>query len=86
MEPHTDIDQFFRFEEGEGVVMIDATKYIVNDGSERDDMIIAKIRPIRAPFDIPPSGKPHKIVRFNGYKNGGQMYPRLAKYGIFVLL
>jgi len=31
-ETHDDVDQFFRFEEGEGVVIIDGTKYKVTDG------------------------------------------------------
>jgi mannose-6-phosphate isomerase-like protein (cupin superfamily) len=33
METHDNVDQFFRFEEGEGVVMIDASRYTVKDGS-----------------------------------------------------
>ncbi|HSA37744.1 MAG TPA: cupin domain-containing protein [Methanoregula sp.] len=33
METHHDVDQFFRFEEGEGVVIIDNVKNIVKDGS-----------------------------------------------------
>ena len=32
-ETHDDVDQFFRFEEGEGVVIIDGTKHPVKDGS-----------------------------------------------------
>jgi len=32
-ETHDDVDQFFRFEEGEGVVVIDATRHTVMDGS-----------------------------------------------------
>ena len=32
-ETHDDVDQFFRFEEGEGVVVIDATRHTVKDGS-----------------------------------------------------
>jgi mannose-6-phosphate isomerase-like protein (cupin superfamily) len=32
-ETHDDVDQFFRFEEGEGVVIIDGTKHTVKDGS-----------------------------------------------------
>jgi mannose-6-phosphate isomerase-like protein (cupin superfamily) len=32
-EVHDDIDQFFRFEEGEGVVVIDGTEHAVKDGS-----------------------------------------------------
>lgn len=33
MEAHDDGDQFFRFEEGEGVVHIDGNEYPVKDGS-----------------------------------------------------
>ena len=33
MEVHHDVDQFFRFEEGEGKVIIDDTTYRVKDGS-----------------------------------------------------
>ncbi|NLA38608.1 MAG: cupin domain-containing protein [Methanomicrobiales archaeon] len=32
-EVHDDIDQFFRFEEGEGVVVINGVKHAVEDGS-----------------------------------------------------
>jgi mannose-6-phosphate isomerase-like protein (cupin superfamily) len=32
-ETHDDVDQFFRFEEGEGMVTIDKTKYTVRNGS-----------------------------------------------------
>ena len=32
-EVHDDVDQFFRFEEGEGKVVIDDTEYKVKDGS-----------------------------------------------------
>ena len=32
-EVHDDIDQFFRFEEGEGAVVIDGVKHTVKDGS-----------------------------------------------------
>lgn len=32
-EVHDDVDQFFRFEEGEGVVVIDKTRHEVRDGS-----------------------------------------------------
>jgi mannose-6-phosphate isomerase-like protein (cupin superfamily) len=32
-ETHDDVDQFFRFEEGEGIVVIDGTKHVVKDGS-----------------------------------------------------
>jgi mannose-6-phosphate isomerase-like protein (cupin superfamily) len=33
METHDDVDQFFRFEEGEGMVVIDDTRHPVKDGS-----------------------------------------------------
>ena len=33
METHADNDQFFRFEKGEGKVVIDGTVYAVGDGS-----------------------------------------------------
>ncbi len=33
LETHTENDQFFRFEAGEGKVVIDETEYIVADGS-----------------------------------------------------
>ncbi|CCJ36761.1 Mannose-6-phosphate isomerase [Methanoculleus bourgensis MS2] len=32
-EVHDDVDQFFRFEEGEGAVVIDGVKHVVKDGS-----------------------------------------------------
>jgi mannose-6-phosphate isomerase-like protein (cupin superfamily) len=32
-ETHDDVDQFFRFEEGEGVVTIDGVEHAVKDGS-----------------------------------------------------
>jgi len=32
METHTDNDQFFRFEKGNGQVVIDGTQYSVGDG------------------------------------------------------
>jgi mannose-6-phosphate isomerase-like protein (cupin superfamily) len=33
MEVHADNDQFFRFEKGEGKVIIDGNEYVVGDGS-----------------------------------------------------
>jgi mannose-6-phosphate isomerase-like protein (cupin superfamily) len=33
MEVHADNDQFFRFEKGEGKVVIDGSEYVVGDGS-----------------------------------------------------
>lgn len=32
-ETHDDVDQFFRFEEGQGMVVIDGVKHAVKDGS-----------------------------------------------------
>ena len=46
MEVHEDNDQFFRFEEGTGTVMIDGTEYQVKDG----DAIIV------------PSGAQHNVI------------------------
>ena len=33
METHGDVDQFFRFEEGEGKVVIDGVEHLVKDGT-----------------------------------------------------
>ena len=52
METHDTVDQFFRFEEGEGVVMIDATRYAVKDGSGV----------------IVPSGAKHNVINTSGTK------------------
>lgn len=46
MEVHKDNDQFFRFEHGEGKVMINETEYLVHDG---DAVII-------------PSGSNHNVI------------------------
>jgi len=46
METHNTIDQFFRFEEGEGKVIIDDTEYNVKDG----DAVIV------------PAGAKHNVV------------------------
>jgi mannose-6-phosphate isomerase-like protein (cupin superfamily) len=46
MEVHTDNDQFFRFEKGEGKVFIDGNEYVVGDGSAI----------------IVPSGAEHNVV------------------------
>jgi len=45
-ETHDDVDQFFRFEEGEGTVTIDDTEYRVKDGTAV----------------IVPSGAKHNVV------------------------
>jgi mannose-6-phosphate isomerase-like protein (cupin superfamily) len=46
LETHTENDQFFRFESGEGKVLIDGNEYLVKDG----DAIIV------------PSGAQHNII------------------------
>jgi mannose-6-phosphate isomerase-like protein (cupin superfamily) len=53
MEVHETVDQFFRFEEGEGVVLIDAAKYTVKDGSGV----------------IVPSGAKHNVINTSKTKN-----------------
>ena len=52
-ETHDDVDQFFRFEEGEGVVMIDATRHVVKDGSGV----------------IVPSGAKHNVINTSATRN-----------------
>jgi mannose-6-phosphate isomerase-like protein (cupin superfamily) len=52
METHTDNDQFFRFESGEGKVLIDGNEYLVKDG----DVIIV------------PSGAEHNVINTSGEK------------------
>ncbi len=46
MEKHDEIDQFFRFEEGEGMVIINGNEYVVKGGSAA----------------IVPSGAMHNVV------------------------
>jgi mannose-6-phosphate isomerase-like protein (cupin superfamily) len=52
-ETHDDVDQFFRFEEGEGIVVIDGVRNVVKDGS---GVII-------------PSGAKHNVVNTSKTKN-----------------
>ncbi len=52
METHDNVDQFFRFEEGEGVVVIDGVKHKVKDGSGV----------------IVPCGAEHNVVNTSGLK------------------
>ena len=52
-ETHDDVDQFFRFEEGEGVVVIDGVKNVVKDGSGV----------------IVPSGAKHNVINTSKVKN-----------------
>jgi mannose-6-phosphate isomerase-like protein (cupin superfamily) len=53
MEVHDNVDQFFRFEEGEGEVVIDATRHRVRDGSGV----------------IVPCGAKHNVINTSGTKN-----------------
>jgi mannose-6-phosphate isomerase-like protein (cupin superfamily) len=53
METHDIVDQFFRFEEGEGVVLIDAASHRVKDS-----------RGV-----IVPSGAKHNVINTSGLKN-----------------
>ena len=50
MEVHTDNDQFFRFEKGEGKVIIDGNEYAVADGSAI----------------IVPAGAEHNVINVSG--------------------
>lgn len=52
-ETHDDVDQFFRFEEGEGAVIIDGVKKAVKDGSAV----------------VVPSGAKHNVVNTSSVKN-----------------
>jgi mannose-6-phosphate isomerase-like protein (cupin superfamily) len=52
-EVHDTVDQFFRFEEGEGVVVIDATRHAVKDGSGV----------------VVPSGAKHNVINTSTTKN-----------------
>ena len=52
-EVHDTVDQFFRFEEGEGKVIIDGTEHIVKDGSGV----------------IVPSGAKHNVINTSSKKN-----------------
>jgi mannose-6-phosphate isomerase-like protein (cupin superfamily) len=52
-EIHNHLDQFFRFEEGEGKVTIDATQYVIKDG----DAVIV------------PAGSKHNVINTSKSKN-----------------
>jgi len=52
-ETHDDVDQFFRFEEGEGIVVIDGVKNMVKDGSGV----------------VVPCGAKHNVVNTSKIKN-----------------
>jgi mannose-6-phosphate isomerase-like protein (cupin superfamily) len=53
MEVHTENDQFFRFESGEGKVFIDGNEYDVSDGSAV----------------IVPSGAQHNVINISGVED-----------------
>jgi mannose-6-phosphate isomerase-like protein (cupin superfamily) len=50
MEVHSDNDQFFRFEKGEGKVIIDGNEYAVGDGSAI----------------VVPAGAQHNVINVSG--------------------
>jgi len=50
MEVHTDNDQFFRFEKGQGKVVIDSNEYNVSDGSAV----------------VVPAGAQHNVINVSG--------------------
>lgn len=50
MEVHADNDQFFRFEKGEGKVIIDGNEYVVGDGSA----------------SVVPAGAQHNVINISG--------------------
>jgi mannose-6-phosphate isomerase-like protein (cupin superfamily) len=52
-EVHSHLDQFFRFEEGEGKVTIDTTQYMIKDG----DAVIV------------PAGSKHNVINTSKTKN-----------------
>jgi mannose-6-phosphate isomerase-like protein (cupin superfamily) len=52
-ETHDDVDQFFRFKEGDGVVVIDGTRHTMKDGSGV----------------IVPSGAKHNVITTSNTKN-----------------
>jgi len=52
-EVHDDVDHFFRFEEGEGAVVIDASRYAVKDGCGV----------------VVPSGAKHNVINTSATRN-----------------
>ena len=59
-EVHGNIDQFFRFEEGEGVVVIDHVKHVVGDG-------VAVIVPAGALHNVINTSKREKLKLYTIY-------------------
>jgi mannose-6-phosphate isomerase-like protein (cupin superfamily) len=52
-EVHNDVDQFFRFESGEGKVVIDGTELVVKDGNAV----------------VVPAGSVHNVINTSGEKD-----------------
>ena len=70
-ETHDDVDQFFRFEEGEGVVVIDGVKNLVKDGSgvivpsgaKHNVMNTSKVKSLKLYTIYSPPEHQDKVVR-----------------------
>jgi mannose-6-phosphate isomerase-like protein (cupin superfamily) len=60
MEVHTDVDQFFRFEQGEGKVVIDGAEHKVKDGD-------AAIVPCGAKHNVVNTSKTSKLKLYTIY-------------------
>jgi len=70
-ETHDDVEQFFRFEEGEGVVVIDGVKNIVKDGSgvivpsgaKHNVVNTSKVKPLKLYTIYSPPEHQDKVIR-----------------------
>jgi mannose-6-phosphate isomerase-like protein (cupin superfamily) len=70
-ETHDDVDQFFRFEEGEGVVVIDGIKNVVKDGSgvivpsgaKHNVVNTSKVKPLKLYTIYSPPEHQDKVIR-----------------------
>ena len=70
-ETHDDVDQFFRFEEGQGAVVIDGVKHVVKDGSgvvvpsgaKHNVLNTSKTADLKLYTDFSPPKDQDKIVR-----------------------
>lgn len=71
METHDTIDQFFRFEEGEGKVVIDGVEHLVKDGdavivpagAKHNVINISKTQPLKLYTIYSPPEHQDKVVR-----------------------
>lgn len=71
METHANVDQFFRFEEGEGKVIIDSSEYrvmggdavIVPAGARHNVVNVSKTRPLKLYTIYSPPEHQDKVVR-----------------------